>query len=97
MIAPAKSMFQQAALLAALLLSTIAMAQTAPQPASAPKISSDQAKAAALKVVSGRVTSVVIEKKQGKNVYVVEIATRGGGEKDVFVDLETGQVLGTED
>ena len=48
-------------------------------------------------MVSGRVTSVVIEKKQGKNVYVVEIMTRSGGEKDVFVDPETGQVLGTED
>jgi uncharacterized membrane protein YkoI len=47
--------------------------------------------------VPGRVTSVVIEKKQGKNVYVVEIVPRSGGEKDVFVDIETGQVLGTED
>ena len=63
----------------------------------APKISTDQAKAAALKVVPGRVTSVVIEKKQGKRVYVVEIAPRGGGEKDVLIDLDTGQVLGTED
>ena len=97
MIAQTKTGFHRVTMLAALLCSTIAMAQTAPQPASAPKISSDQAKAAALKVVSGRVTSVVIERKQGKNVYVVEVVTRGGGEKDVFVDLETGQVLGTED
>jgi len=73
------------------------MAQTIPQAKPEPKISSEQAKAAALKVVPGRVTSVVIEKKQGKNVYVVEIVPRGGGEKDVFVDIETGQVLGTED
>jgi uncharacterized membrane protein YkoI len=67
------------------------------QPAPTPKVSTEQAKAAALKAVSGRVTSVVIEKKQGKNVYVVEIMTRSGGEKDVFVDIDTGQVVGTED
>ena len=93
----ARSMFYRAVALAGLLLPTVAMAQTTPQPAAAPKISTEQAKAAALKVVPGRVTSVVIEKKQGKNVYVVEIVPRGGGEKDVFVDIETGQVLGTED
>jgi uncharacterized membrane protein YkoI len=90
-------MFTRALALAALLSPMVAVAQTAPQPASAPKISTEQAKTAALKVVPGRVTSVVIEKKQGKNVYVVEIVPRGGGEKDVFVDIETGQVLGTED
>jgi uncharacterized membrane protein YkoI len=91
------AMFYRAVALIALLFPAIAMAQTTPQPASDPKISMEQAKAAALKVVPGRVTSVVIEKKQGKNVYVVEIVPRGGGEKDVFVDIETGQVLGTED
>ena len=90
-------MFTRALALAALLFPMVAVAQTTPQPESAPKISTEQAKAAALKVVPGRVTSVVIEKKQGKNVYVVEIVPRGGGEKDVFVDIETGQVLGTED
>ena len=90
-------MFTRALALAALLSPMVAVAQTAPQPASAPKISTEQAKTAALKVVPGRVTSVVIEKKQGKNVYVVEIVPRGGGEEDVFVDIETGQVLGTED
>jgi uncharacterized membrane protein YkoI len=93
----AMAMFTRALALAALLSPMVAVAQTAPQPASAPKISTEQAKTAALKVVPGRVTSVVIEKKQGKNVYVVEIVPRGGGEKDVFVDIETGQVLGTED
>ncbi len=87
----------RAAVLATLLFPTIFMAQTIAQSTPAPKISSEQAKAAALKVVSGRVTSVVIEKKKGKAVYVVEIMTRGGDEKDVFVDIETGQVLGTED
>ena len=73
------------------------MAQTTPQAKPEPKISTEQAKAAALKVVPGRVTSVVIEKKKGKHVYVVEIAPQGGGEKDVLIDLDTGQVLGTED
>ena len=83
--------------LAVLLFPGIAMAQADSQAAPTPKITVEQAKAAALKVVPGRVTSVVIEKKQGKPVYVVEIAPRGGGEKDVFIDLDTGQVLGTED
>jgi uncharacterized membrane protein YkoI len=92
-----RTMLYRSVALAALLFPAIGMAQTTPQPAAAPKVSTDQAKAAALKVVPGRVTSVVIEKKQGKNVYVVEIVPRGGGEKDVFVDIETGQVLGTED
>jgi uncharacterized membrane protein YkoI len=84
------------AVLAALLSPAIAAAQGTDR-APTPKITVEQAKAAALKVVPGRVTSVVIEKKQGKHVYVVEIAPRGGGEKDVFVDLDSGQVLGTED
>ena len=84
------------AALAALLSPAIAAAQGADR-APTPKITIEQAKAAALKVVPGRVTSVVIEKKQGKHVYVVEIAPRGGGEKDVFVDLDSGQVVGTED
>jgi len=83
--------------LAVLLFPGIAMAQADSQATPTPKITVEQAKAAALKVVPGRVTSVVIEKKQGKPVYVVEIAPRGGGEKDVFIDLDTGQVLGTED
>jgi uncharacterized membrane protein YkoI len=84
------------AALAALLSPAIAAAQGTDRAPTA-KITVEQAKAAALKVVPGRVTSVVIEKKQGKHVYVVEIAPRGGGEKDVFVDLDSGQVVGTED
>ena len=82
---------------AAIVLPPQELAQTTAEPTSAPKITPEQASAAALKVVPGHVTSVVIEKKRGTNVYVVEIRTRGGGEKDVFVDLMTGQVLGTED
>ncbi len=91
------AMFYRTALLATLLFPTIAMAQTTTQSTPAPKISEEQAKAAASKLVAGRVTSVVIEKKKGKNVYVVEIRTPDGAEKDVLVDIETGQVLGTED
>lgn len=60
-----------------------------------PKITSEQASEIALKLVPGRVTSVVIERKRGRHVYVVEIVT-GGGEKDVFVDIETGRVVGTD-
>ncbi len=71
-----------------------AMAQSSP---TTPKINEEQAKAAALRAVPGHVTSIVIEKKGGKQVYVVEIAPRGGGEKDVHIDLDTGQVLRVED
>jgi uncharacterized membrane protein YkoI len=60
-----------------------------------PKISGEQASEIALKLVPGRVTSVVIERKRGKNVYVVEIMTTDG-EKDVFVDIENGRVVGTD-
>ena len=38
---------------------------------------------------------MTIERKLGKNVYVVEIRTPRG-EKDVFVDIETGKIIGTE-
>jgi len=37
----------------------------------------------------------VIERKRGKMVYVVEIQTPDG-EKDVFVDIKSGQIIGTE-
>ena len=37
-----------------------------------------------------------IERKLGKNVYVVEIQTPNEGEKDVLVDIESGKILGTE-
>jgi uncharacterized membrane protein YkoI len=59
------------------------------------KISKEQATKIALQMMPGKVTSVVIERKRGKNVYVVEIQTRRG-EKDVFVDIETGKIVGTE-
>jgi len=61
-----------------------------------PKISEDQARESALKVVPGRVTKVELERKRGKIVYVVEIRTDSAGEKDVLVDIESGEVVGTE-
>ncbi|ABQ27627.1 PepSY domain-containing protein [Geotalea uraniireducens] len=61
------------------------------------KISGEKATEIALKEVPGKVTSVVIERKRGKNVYVVEIIEKSsGGEVDVLVDMKTGKVLGTE-
>ncbi len=61
------------------------------------KVTQQQAEEIALKKVPGDVTSVVIEKKNGKNVYVVEIiAKEDGAETDVFVDIESGEVVGTD-
>ena len=78
-------------LLAVLLL---APAMAAAQPAGT-KITKEQATKAALEQVPGKVTDVTIEKKRGKNVYVVEIQS-DQGEKDVLVDMESGKVIGTE-
>jgi len=60
------------------------------------KISGAEATKVALELIPGRVTSLTIERKLGKNVYVVEIRTPNGGEKDVFVDIETGKIVGTD-
>ena len=46
--------------------------------------------------VPGKVTSVKIERKRGKSVYAVEIMTSDRGEKDVFIDIQTGDVVGIE-
>ena len=59
------------------------------------KVSGDQATKIALAQIPGKVTSVKIERKKGKNVYVVEIQTKDG-EKDVFVDIESGKIVGTD-
>jgi uncharacterized membrane protein YkoI len=60
-------------------------------------LSQDSASKIALKAVPGKVTDVVMEKKLGKQVYVVEIlAQEDGVETDVFVDIATGEVVGTE-
>lgn len=65
------------------------------QKPAAAKVSAADAKKIALQRMPGKVTDVTIEKKRGKNVYVVEIKT-GGGEVDVIVDTQTGEIVGTE-
>ena len=60
------------------------------------KVSGDQATKIALQEIPGKATSVKIERKKGKNVYVVEIQTPKDGEKDVFVDIESGKIVGTD-
>ena len=60
------------------------------------KITEEQAREIALKVMPGNVTGVTVEKKMGKQVYVVEIMSKTKGEKDVFVDIVSGKVLGID-
>jgi len=60
------------------------------------KVSGEQATQIALKVFEGTPTKLTIERKRGKNVYVVEIMTKNKVEKDVFVDIESGDVVGTD-
>jgi hypothetical protein len=60
------------------------------------KVTTDQAQAIALQTIPGRVNSVAIERKRGKSVFTVEIITPGRQERDVFVDIETGEVVGTD-
>jgi hypothetical protein len=60
------------------------------------KITPQQATETALKIMPGRMTSLVIERKRGRHVYVVEIMTSNAGEKDVLVDIESGEIVGTE-
>jgi len=75
-----------------------AEAQQTPQGAAkASKITADEAAQIALKAVPGKVSGVVIEKKFGKQVYVVEVIAQADGvETDVLVDITTGKVVGTE-
>lgn len=84
-----------AGLLASLLVPALAAAETARKPSGA-KISPEQASQIALEKIPGNVTDVTIERKRGKQVYVVEILTQDEGEKDVLVDIKTGRILGTE-
>jgi Peptidase propeptide and YPEB domain len=60
------------------------------------KITRDQAIAIALKRVPGRASSVEVEQKLGKLVYTVEVIPPSGTETDVFVDVVSGEVVGTE-
>jgi uncharacterized membrane protein YkoI len=90
-------------LLAILLLVPAMAAAQAPQPDASieratptGKITKEQATKIALERIPGEVTDVTIEKKRGKNVYVIEIQSPEQGEKDVLVDIETGKIVGTE-
>ena len=60
-------------------------------------MSREQAVKAALAAVPGKVTDSGIEKKRGKNVWVIEIvADKDGAEIDVLVDLDSGKVIGMD-
>ncbi len=61
------------------------------------KVDERSAIAIAVKEVPGEVKSVHIERKARKNVYTVEIvADADGVETDVFVDIESGEIVGTD-
>jgi hypothetical protein len=61
------------------------------------KVNGNQATEIALKVIPGKANAVSIERKRNRNVYVVEIiAAKDGVEHDVFVDIESGDVVGTD-
>ena len=64
--------------------------------AAKPKIDEARASEIALKKIPGEVTGVTIEKKRGKEVFVVEIMAKTGKEIDVFVDMNNGKILGTD-
>lgn len=89
--------------LTVVLYSTWAFAESAPKGQDVPfmlaqgKITQEQATAAALKVVPGKVTDFTVERKRGKQVYVVEIVSdKDGSENDVLVDMNTGAVIGID-
>ena len=85
-----------AGLLAILFAPALAAAQAQRQTPPAAKLTEEQATKIALERIPGKVTEVKIERKRGKNVYVVEIQTTNVGEKDVFVDIKTGRIVGTD-
>jgi len=72
-----------------------AEAQQTPQgTAKASKITKDEAVQIALKAFPGQAKAVSPERKYGRNVYLVEIIPQATGvEIDVFVDMETGEVV----
>ena len=72
-------------------------AEPASGKAGARRISPEQAQAIALKQVPGTFRNIVIERRGKVLVYTVEIiASEGGVETDVFVDVATGKVVATE-
>src|SRR6195952_2523384 len=61
------------------------------------KISKEQATQNALTALPGTVTDVTVEKKRGKNVWVIEIvAEKTGAETDVLIDMDSGAVIGMD-
>jgi uncharacterized membrane protein YkoI len=65
--------------------------------AKGPRITKEQAVENAKAAVPGEVTDVTVEKKRGKQVWVVEIvAEKNGVETDVLVDMDSGKVIGME-
>ena len=58
-------------------------------------ITEQEAVQIALRKVNGKVTDIEIERKKGHEVYAVEIDDNGD-EVDVFVDVKTGEIVGTE-
>ena len=67
----------------------------APEPVR--KISDEQATEIARATVQGEVMDIAVERKLGAKRLVVEvIADADGAEIDVIIDMETGEVLGTE-
>ncbi len=61
------------------------------------RITKEQATENALKTLPGKVTDFTIERKRGREVYVVEIVSdKDGSENDVLVDMTTGVVIGID-
>jgi hypothetical protein len=61
------------------------------------KITKGEAMQAALRNLPGNVTDVTVERKRGKQVYVIEIVSeKDGSESDVLVDMQSGAVLGID-
>jgi hypothetical protein len=61
------------------------------------KVDGLQATEIALKEIPGKASSLKIERLGKRNVYAVEIISdKDGGEWDVFVDIETGEIVGTD-
>lgn len=76
---------------------TASTTTTPPSPPAQTPITETQAKTIALQRVPGIVIDVAIETKLGKQAYAVEIHPSDGGvETDVFVDIQTGEILAVE-
>lgn len=59
------------------------------------EITEEEARAIASAALEGTITDVAIETKYGKLAYVVEMRT-SQGEKDVIIDIETGEIIKIE-